>query len=177
MSSGPTIGVALGVYKGQLSIEQLNLKHTAEENEKRVKLFIGANYRFFTLVQFTGKVHVNGKDIDVSRKVYQRHDINFNDVDPKNGLTNIERMKLGKPPLGNDGKPIQLHHITQTETGSMVEIRELTHKEYYSTLHGLTTSGRSFRNNPLKIKQYNNFRAAYWKWRAKEYEQGNHNDE
>lgn len=85
-------------------------------------------------------------------------------------------MKKGRPPIGNDGNPIQLHHVIQREVGPIVEIRELTHQEYYSTLHGLVTNGTSFRNNPLMTKQYNNFRAAYWKWRAKQYENGGHDD-
>ena len=39
-------------------------------------------------------------------------------------------------------------------------------------LHGFVPSGASFRNDPLMNKQYNNFRTAYWKWRAKQYEKG-----
>lgn len=58
----------------------------------------------------------------------------------------------------------------------MVEIRECTHQEYYSILHGLVTTGTSFRNDPLMRKQYNNFRSAYWKWRAKQYVEGGHHD-
>ena len=50
----------------------------------------------------------------------------------------------------------------------MVEIREITHQEYYSQLHGLIEDGASFRNNPVLNKQYNNFRRSYWKWRAEQ---------
>lgn len=126
----------------------------------------------FRRVQFEGTVKVNGIVKDVSRRVYQRNDIDFNFYDANTGLTNLERMCLGKPPIGADGNPIQLHHVIQKEVGPMVEIREVTHQEYYKTLHGLIESGTSFRNDPMLIKQYNNFRVAYWKWRASEYTKG-----
>lgn len=133
------------------------------------KSFGAKRYRRFSLVQFEGKVKVHGEIRDVSRRVYQRHDIDFSFYDENTGLTNLERMQAGKPPIGNDGRAIQLHHVIQKEAGPTVEIRETTHQEYYRTLHGLVKKGQSFRNDPLLDKQYNNFRVAYWKWRAKEY--------
>lgn len=125
--------------------------------------------KIFSKVIFEGAVKVNGNICDVSRIVYQRHDIDFSKRDKNTGLTNLEHMKNGKPPIGNDGNPVQLHHLLQKEVGSMVEIREVTHQEYYKILHGLVDKGASFRNNPLLKKQYNNFRIAYWKWRASQY--------
>lgn len=59
-------------------------------------------------------------------------------------------------------------YITQQEKGSMVEILEITHQEYYKELHGLVGKGESFRNDPLLEKQYNNFRSKYWRWRYKQ---------
>ena len=97
----------------------------------------------------------------------------FNYFDETTGLTNLERMQAGKPPIGSDGNPIQLHHILQKEVGPMVEIREITHQEYYSQLHGVIEDGASFRNNPVLNKQYNNFRCSYWKWRAEQIIGGN----
>ncbi len=126
----------------------------------------------FVPVRFEGVVKVNGQIRDVSRKVYQRNDIDFMYYDENTGLTNLERMQAGKPPIGNDGNPVQLHHVIQKEAGPMVEIRETTHQEYYRILHGLVGNGASFRNDPLLEKQYKNFRAAYWKWRARQYKGG-----
>lgn len=123
----------------------------------------------FTPVQFRGTVRVNGTLRDVSRRVYQRNDLDFSYYDENTGMTNLERMMSGKPPIGNDGKTVQLHHVIQKEAGPTVEIRETTHQEYYRILHGLVKNGESFRNDPLMSKQYNNFRVAYWKWRAQEY--------
>lgn len=109
---------------------------------------------------------------DVSRRVYQRNDIDFNYCDPETGRTNLQLMKSGKAPIGNDGKPVQLHHVLQKEGGPMAEVREVTHQEYKRALHGLIGRGNSFRNNNDLDRQYNNFRKKYWRWRAAEYLKG-----
>jgi len=84
-----------------------------------------------------------------------------------------ERMLSGRPPIGKDGNPVQLHHILQKEVGPVVEVHETTHQNYYRVLHGLIEEGASFRNDRKLKKQYNNFRTSYWKWRAKQYAEGN----
>ncbi len=122
--------------------------------------------KIYTPVEYKGTVKVNGDVKDVSRRVYQRNDIDINYFDETTGLTNLERMQAGKPPIGTDGSPVELHHVLQQEAGPMAELREITHQQYYSQLHGLIENGASFRNNPLLNKQYNNFRYNYWKWRA-----------
>lgn len=77
-------------------------------------------------------------------------------------------MRKGKPPYWKDGTKIELHHTIQLEPGPMVEIPASLHDEYTKILHGLVENGGSFRNNPILDKQYNNFRAKYWRSRAKE---------
>lgn len=131
----------------------------------------GAPYRRFTAIFFSGEVIVEGEIRDVSRRVYQRNDIDFNMVDRLN-RSNLDRMLAGLAPLGSDGRPIQLHHVIQAESGPVVEIREITHREYHRILHGLRGDGMSFRNDPNLRKQFNNFRSLYWKWRAKQYLEG-----
>lgn len=126
-----------------------------------------ASNKIFTSTEYKGTVKVNNEVRDVSRKVYQRNDIDINFVD-ENGLTNLERMQAGKAPYGPDGKKIQLHHVLQEEPGPMAEVTETTHQNYYKTLHGLKGKGESFRNDPVLEKQYNNFRRQYWKWRAEQ---------
>ena len=138
------------------------------ESESSITCEGGSGSVIYTLVEYEGTVKVNGEVRDVSRKVYQRNDIDFEYFDETTGLTNLERMQAGKPPIGTDGNAIQLHHILQKEAGPMVEIREITHQEYYSQLHGLIEDGASFRNDPILNKQYNNFRRSYWKWRAEQ---------
>ena len=128
----------------------------------------GSSTKLYSPVEYKGSVKVNGEVRDVSRRVYQRNDIDINYYDEVTGLTNLERMQAGTPPIGSDGKQIQLHHILQREAGPMVEIRETTHQGYYSQLHGLIEDGVSFRNDSILNKQYNNFRRSYWKWRAEQ---------
>ena len=128
--------------------------------------------KIFTRVQYEGTVTVCGEIRDVSRRVYQRNDIDFDRVDENTGLTNLEIMKSGHAPIGNDGYPVQLHHVLQKESGPMVEVRETTHEEYQRILHGLVSSGNSFRNNADLERQYGNFRRKYWRWRARKLMEG-----
>lgn len=130
----------------------------------------------FTPVQFEGTVRVDGVVKDVSRRVYQRNDIDFDYVDQDTGQTNLQRMLKGNAPYGRDGKPLELHHILQMESGPMVEIHETTHMEYKNILHGLRGNGESFRNDKVLDRQYRNFKRAYWKWRAQEYLKGQSNE-
>ena len=116
---------------------------------------------------YEGTTKVGGQINDISRTVYQRNDIDWNRVDPATGLTNKQLAQAGSAPYANDGTKMELHHLLQQEPGPMVEIPASLHDKYYKTLHGLVGDGESFRNNPRLEKQYNNFRAKYWRWRAK----------
>ncbi len=127
--------------------------------------------KVFTRVQFKGSVTVGGVERDVSRRVYQRNDIDF-DYRDATGRTNLQRMKNGDAPIGSDGRPIQLHHVLQKESGPMAEVRELTHAEYHRILHGFVSPGGSFRNDKGLARQYSNFKKKYWRWRAQQYMEG-----
>ena len=157
----------LAASKDNRPMKQETIEKTNQEGERnRNENESGSSTKLYSPVEYKGSVKVNGEVRDVSRRVYQRNDIDINYYDEVTGLTNLERMQAGKPPIGSDGKPIQLHHILQREAGPMVEIRETTHQGYYSQLHGLIEDSASFRNDPILNKQYNNFRRSYWKWRA-----------
>lgn len=61
-------------------------------------------------------------------------------------MTNLERVQKGKRPISPNGSPIQLRHVLQGESGSVVvEIQEITHQDYFSQLHRLIEDGTSFR--------------------------------
>lgn len=139
------------------------------EKNKYSRTYKRQKKRIFTPVQFKGTVTVNGKKKDVSRRVYQRNDINFEYYDNDTGETNLQRMLKGNAPFGRDGKPLELHHVLQKESGTMVEIHETTHRKYKRILHGLIGKGESFRNNKELDSQYRQFRRVYWKWRAELY--------
>ncbi|WP_249595683.1 T7SS effector LXG polymorphic toxin [Peribacillus frigoritolerans] len=122
----------------------------------------------FNLVKIEGKVKIKkvAEPLDISRRMYQRNDIEWNLKDTK-GLTNRQRAKLGTAPIGKDGYPIELHHLLQEEPGSMVEALRTVHRgpKNKKILHGLLDNGDSFRNNPVLNAQYKKFQSEYWKWR------------
>ena len=120
----------------------------------------------YTPVDYKGTVNVKGNVRDVSRRVYQRNDIDWGYIEKESGLTNRQIALKGEAPYGIDGEKINLHHLTQMEPGAMVELPYSTHKKYHKVLHGLKKKGDSFRNNNVLNSQYNNFRRKYWKWRA-----------
>ncbi|MBM6845409.1 hypothetical protein H6B08_15815 [Phocaeicola plebeius] len=120
--------------------------------------------------------------IFLGRKIYQnttdfvigRPDFVDSSVHPsirakiRAGATNLDLMNAGNAPIGIDGKPINLHHILGQEPGAMVELTQTAHQKYSKQLHGLIEDGQSFRNNPILAKSYKNFKANYWKNRAKQ---------
>ncbi|UWS58538.1 T7SS effector LXG polymorphic toxin [Bacillus subtilis] len=128
------------------------------------------NKEKYGAVEIDGKVKVKGQPRDVSRRVYTMKDIDINRVDPDTGKTNLQIMKKGDAPYANDGTKVNLHHLIQEESGTMLEIPESLHNKYSKVLHGLKGNGQSFRNDPILEKQYNNFRKRYWKWRARQFE-------
>ncbi|MCT4571864.1 HNH/ENDO VII family nuclease, partial [Bacillus thuringiensis] len=69
-----------------------------------------------------------------------------------------------------DDTQIQLHHTTQREAGSMVELPASKHRKYSKQLHGTIEDGESFRNDPVLTAQYERFRDYYWKQRAQDYQ-------
>ena len=60
-------------------------------------------------------------------KVYQRDDlINSQRLDPQ-GRTSLQRMKQGLAPIGADGKPVELHHMLQTNSSPIAEVLRAFH--------------------------------------------------
>jgi RHS repeat-associated protein len=107
------------------------------------------------------KNQFNGRNV-----YYKDGSFDWNYVDPKTGLTNFERAQKGLAPIGTDGRPMNLHHLLQEEPGPMAEVTTTLHQLGQKPLHGLITSGNSFRNNPSLAAQYQEFRTEYWIWRA-----------
>jgi filamentous hemagglutinin len=98
-------------------------------------------------------------------KVYQRNDL----IDPTKldamGRTNLQRMEKGLAPLGPDSKPINLHHVLQTETGPVAELTQTFHQQNKGIVH----------INPSAIPSgidrtaFNAWKAEYWKSRAQDF--------
>lgn len=98
-------------------------------------------------------------------KVYQRNDL----IDPAKvdarGRTNLQRMEKGLSPLGPDGKPINLHHVLQTEKGPVAELTQTFHQQNKGIIHvnpSTTASG-------IDRSAFDAWRAEYWKSRAQDF--------
>jgi A nuclease of the HNH/ENDO VII superfamily with conserved LHH len=108
-----------------------------------------------------------------TNKVYKRDDlIDLTRVDGR-GKTNLELMKNGKPPIGSDGKPINLHHMTQTQSGPIAEVTTDMHTKYHRVLHMWTNQSRGGVTRAEVLPEidraaFDKWRAEYWKTRAVE---------
>ena len=99
-------------------------------------------------------------------KVYQRNDL-FDPkyIDPKSGKTNLQLMEQGRAPIGHDGKSVNLHHMTQKQSGPIAEMTQTFHKDNHSVIHVNDNSIPSGINR----NQFNKWRADYWKARANDF--------
>lgn len=112
-------------------------------------------------------IQVKGHKVSTRRK---------DNIDPmkkdSDALTNCERMNKGKPPIDEDGSPMQLHHHKQEDawmddaspSGYLVELSHDEHTKYYSDLH---PSHRSPKSQEEESK-HNRLRSGYWNQRGKE---------
>ncbi|MWV62670.1 hypothetical protein DCO58_02930 [Helicobacter saguini] len=80
------------------------------------------------------------------------------------GRTNLERMKQGLPPLDENGRPYNLHHIGQGKDSPFAELKESVHRENDGILHDKSKVSEIDRVEFAKQK------AEHWKARAAEIE-------
>ena len=69
------------------------------------------------------------------RKIFQRNDLFDPHAVDGNGLANIQRMQKGQAPKGFDGEPVNLHHLTGNEPGSVAEVGGKLHSDETKMLH------------------------------------------
>ncbi|QAU24938.1 hypothetical protein EO087_13840 [Dyella sp. M7H15-1] len=101
-------------------------------------------------------------------KVYQRNDlIDPARIDPKTGMTNLELMQSGRAPIGPDGKPLNLHHMLQTQDGPIAEVTQGFHQQYNATLH--VNSGSNIPSG-IERSEFAAWRTQYWKERATDFQ-------
>jgi hypothetical protein len=75
------------------------------------------------------------------------------------GTTNLQRIRGGRPPIGNDGEPVQIHHVGQKQDGTRMEV--------------LASEHRKIRNpNPSEIDrpEFASEKRRYWMERAIDFE-------
>jgi RHS repeat-associated protein len=113
------------------------------------------------------------------RKVYQRNDIFDPHYADDLGRTNLQRMRKGDAPIGNDGKEVNLHHLTQDEPGSMAEVLSSFHSKNDRVLHiysnqwdkswvGSDGLRRVYSSAPQSMNRgpFNTWKKTYWKERS-----------
>ncbi|MBF8706486.1 hypothetical protein D0O09_11780 [Pseudomonas putida] len=49
--------------------------------------------------------------------------------------SNVEGMASGRAPIGVDGKSVNLHHMTQTQSGPIAEKTQSFHQANSATIH------------------------------------------
>lgn len=99
--------------------------------------------------------------------VYQRNDlINPARIDNKTGLSNLELMKMGRAPIGPDGKSINLHHLLQSNDGPIAEVTQTFHQSNSATIH--INSGSDIPSG-INRAEFDKWRTQYWIDRAKDF--------
>ncbi|TLW92338.1 type IV secretion protein Rhs [Saccharomonospora piscinae] len=119
--------------------------------------------KFWTPVEYNGQ------------RVYQRDDL----IDPayvspedKYGRTNLKRMIQGLAPMGPDDKPLNIHHMLQSQDGPLAELTQSMHLAQgnytgsgsYNTLHW--KAGTSIPSG-IDRDEFAEWKKDYWKERAK----------
>ncbi|MBY8881583.1 HNH/ENDO VII family nuclease [Actinacidiphila acidipaludis] len=100
------------------------------------------------------------------QRIYQRDDLvnpDYYSPADKYGRSNLKRMQQGLAPMGPDDKPLNLHHMLQTQDGPIAEVTSSMHFGNYSQLHWKVGT-----NIPSGIDRdaFNAWKSQYWKNRA-----------
>lgn len=98
-------------------------------------------------------------------KVYQRNDLIDPNIVDKLGRTNGQRMQQGLAPIGPDGKPLNLHHMLQTQDGPVAEITQTFHQQNSGTVHINPNTIPSGVSRP----SFDAWRQRYWTNRARDF--------
>ncbi|MFI1941235.1 HNH/ENDO VII family nuclease [Streptomyces purpureus] len=100
------------------------------------------------------------------QRIYQRDDLvnpdYFSPAD-KYGRSNLKRMQQGLAPMGPDGKPLNLHHMLQTQDGPIAEVTHSMHFGNYNQLHW--KAGTKIPSG-IDRDAFNAWKSQYWKDRA-----------
>jgi hypothetical protein len=78
---------------------------------------------------------------------------------------NQERMKQGKAPVGNDGKPVELHHEGQASEGNLKEMTQTEHRGGENFQKNHTNTGQE--PSQIDRSRFKQQRTQYWKDKAK----------
>jgi len=102
-------------------------------------------------------------------RVFQRNDlIDPTRLNPRTQRTSLEMMREGYTPTGPDGQPIQLHHLTQQEQGTIGEVTTTFHAENSRIIH-INQPASEFPSG-INRQQFNRWRRQYWINRARDFQ-------
>lgn len=76
--------------------------------------------------------------------------------------TNLERMATGRAPIGTDGKPVNLHHMLQSNDSAIAELTQTFHQQNSKIIHinpNVIPSG-------IDRSAFDAWKARYWANRA-----------
>ena len=118
------------------------------------------------------KTTFDGRAVYKSKNAFDPH---F--TDSKSGLNNVQLMRKGRAPIGTNGKPIELHHMTQAEVlgfvgkrGAVAEVKSNFHQKNYNAIHIYGRNDPEYvswrKLYPEQVKQFAAFKRSYWKYRA-----------
>ncbi|MGW2699297.1 HNH/ENDO VII family nuclease [Streptomyces sp. NPDC001340] len=89
------------------------------------------------------------------------------------GRTNLKRMQQGIAPMGpgraasgGKDKPLNLHHMLQTQDGPIAEVTDAMHFDNYGKLHW--KSGTKIPSG-IDRPEFDRWKKEYWKSRAKDF--------
>jgi RHS repeat-associated protein len=79
----------------------------------------------------------------------------------ENSSENQQRMSQGKAPIGNDGKPIELHHEGQQANGELKEMTRTEHRSGENFQKNHQNTGRE--SSQIDRNKFKQQRQQYWK--------------
>jgi len=85
-------------------------------------------------------------------------DLDYTDAD---GLTNLQRMSLGKAPLDSSGKAYELHHVGQKNDSTLAILTQEEHR--LGNNHQIWHPASNSTENPSSQANWTNIREKFWK--------------
>ena len=109
------------------------------------------------------------KKIVNGREVLIQPNIDYNTplgIPGNESETNLQRMENGCPPLDDNGKQYELHHLGQKNDGPLAELTRCEHRSNgnYNILH---TKSKEL-SSDIDRKEFDGQRSEHWKERAAE---------
>jgi RHS repeat-associated protein len=97
--------------------------------------------------------------------VYKRDDLIDPNLRDAQNRTNVQRMQRGLAPIGPDGRPVELHHMLQSQDSPIVELTNSMHVGNRGAIHINPPNWPS----AIDRSAFEDWRAAYWKDRARDF--------